>query len=162
LLSLFAHFDTERASTVLVAEREGAEWPHSRHSSQESAAPKMDEMFDDELRRAALNLHPSVRWWMIRALDNDWFRIEPGAYEDVGSRGAMCPIVAAATLAGIWWDGRLLPGNPVWGTPERPANEVEDFAVYFDLCAEDSGTGQAIETVREALDAISRARKLAA
>lgn len=119
-------------------------------------------MFTDELRRAALNLHADVSRWVIRALDSDWFRIEPGAYEHGGPGGAVCPIVAAATLAGIWRDGRLLPGNPVWGTPERPANEVEEFAAYFDLYAEDSGTAQAIETVLGALVATSRPRKLAA
>lgn len=119
-------------------------------------------MFIDELRRAAQNLDTDVARWVIRALDSDWFRIEPGAYEHGGPGGTVCPIVAAATLAGIWTDGQLLPGNQVWGTPERPANEVEDFAAYFDLCAEHSGTGQAIETVRGALVAISRPRKLAA
>jgi hypothetical protein len=119
-------------------------------------------MFIDELRRAALNLDTDVARWVIRALDSEWFRIEPGAYEHGGPGGAVCPIVAAATLAGIWRDGQLLPGNQVWGTSERPANEVEDFAAYFDLCAEDSGTGQAIETVRKALVTISRPRKLAA
>jgi hypothetical protein len=119
-------------------------------------------MYVHELRRAVLNLDPDVGRWMIRALNSDWFRIGPGAYEHGGPGGAVCPIVAAATLAGIWNDGQLLPGNPVWGTPERPANEVEDFAAYFDLCAEYSSTAHAIETVRGALVASSRPRKLAA
>lgn len=119
-------------------------------------------MFIDELQRAALNLHTDISRWVIRALDSDWFRLEPGAYEHSGPGGPVCPIVAAATLAGIWRDGQLLPGNPVWGTPEHPANEVEDFAAYFDLCAEAVGTAQAIETVRGALAAMPRPRKLAA
>jgi hypothetical protein len=119
-------------------------------------------MFVDELRRAALNLDPNVARWVIHAVDSGWFRIEPGAYEHGGPGGAVCPIIAAATIAGIWRDGRLLPGNPVWGTPERPANEVEDFAAYFDLCAEHSGSATAIETMRLALDPLTRARTLAA
>jgi hypothetical protein len=119
-------------------------------------------MFVDELRRAALNLHTEVSLWVIRALDCGWFQIEAGAYEHDGPGGAVCPIVAAATLAGIWRDGQLLPGNPAWGTPERPASEVEDFAAYFDLCAEGSGTAQAIESVRGALVVVSRRRRLAA
>lgn len=119
-------------------------------------------MFIDELRGAALTLPIDVSRWVIRALDSDWFRIEPGAYERGGAGGGVCPIVAGATLAGIWRDGRLLPGNPVWGTPERPADEVEEFAAYFDLCAEESGTAQAIEAVRGAFAAMSRRSVLAA
>lgn len=119
-------------------------------------------MFRNELRRAALNLHADVSRWVLRALDSDWFRIESGAYEHGGAGGAVCPIVAAATLAGIWRDGQLLPGNPTWGSPEGPTNEVEDFVAYFDLCAEASSTAEAIETVRRALVAMLRPRKLAA
>lgn len=119
-------------------------------------------MFIDELRRAALGLDTEVARWVIRALDSDWFRIEPGAYEHGGPGGAVCPIVAAATMAGVWRNGQLLPGNPGWGSPERPANEVEDFAAYFDLCAEECGSVNAIETVRRALDDLPRARNLAA
>lgn len=119
-------------------------------------------MFIDELRGAALSLDTEVARWVIRALDSDWFRIEPGAYEHGGPGGAVCPIVAAATMAGIWRNGQLLPGNPVWGSPECPANEVEDFAAYFDLCAEESGSANAIATVRRALDSLPRARMLAA
>ena len=109
-----------------------------------------------------MNLHPDVSLWVIRAMDSDWFRIEPGAYDHRGPGGAVCPIVAAATLAGSWNDGQLLQGNPMWGTPERPTNEVEDFAAYFDLCAEELGTAGAIECVRAALDPASRSRKLVA
>jgi hypothetical protein len=119
-------------------------------------------MYIDELRRATLNLDPEIGRWMIRALDSDWFRVEPGAYEHGGPGGTVCPIVAAATMAGAWSHGQLLPGNPVWGTPDRPTTQVEEFAAYFDLCAEDSGTATAIRTVRRALAAVLGSRKLAA
>jgi len=118
-------------------------------------------MFSEELRCAALNLPTDVARWVLRALNSDWFRIEPGAYEEGGPGGAVCPIVAAATMAGIWGEGKLLPGNQAWGSPKCPTSEVEDFAAYFDLCAEESGTPTAIDTVRAALDPASR-RKLAA
>lgn len=108
---------------------------------------KRTTMYIDELRRAALNLDPDIGRWMIRALDSDRFRVEPGAYEHGGPGGTVCPIVAAATMAGAWRDGQLQPGNPLWGAPDRPANEVEEFAAYFDLCAQDSGTVTAITTV---------------
>ena len=57
-------------------------------------------MFVVELRRAALNLHTEVARWVRRTLDGGWFRIEPGAYEHGDPGGAVCPIVAAATMAG--------------------------------------------------------------
>lgn len=119
-------------------------------------------MYVDELRRATLTLHIDVAWWLIHALDSDWFRIEPGAYEHGGPEGGVCPIVAAATMAGIWRHGQLLPGNQAWGSSERPSSEVEDFAAYFDLCAEDSGTATAIDTVRRTLDPVYRSLKVAA
>ena len=119
-------------------------------------------MFVDELRRATLNLPTVVARWVVRALDSDWFQIEPGAYQHGGPGGTVCPIGAAATLAGIWRDGQLLPGNPAWGTAQHPADEVEEFAAYFDLCAEERGTANAITTVRGALVAPSRSRTLAA
>lgn len=119
-------------------------------------------MYARELRRAALNLHPDVARWVILALDSGWFRIEAGAYEHGAPGGAVCPIVAAATMAGAWRDGHLLPGNEAWGRPDRPSQEVEDFAAYFDLCAEELGTTAAIDTVRGALDPTSWPGQLAA
>jgi len=117
--------------------------------------------YDGELRRAASALPPGVRRWIGRAIDSGSFPVEAGIY-DGGPGGSVCPFVAGAMMAGVWSDGRVLAGNPEWGAPSGPTPEIEDFAAYFDLCAEDSGTAQAIETVRGALVAMYRPRKLAA
>lgn len=97
-----------------------------------------------ELRRATSALPPSVRRWIGRAIDSGWFRIERGAYDGGGPGGSVCPFVAAAIMASVWSDGRVLPGNPDWGAPLGPTPEVEDFAAYFDLCAEWTGTSMAM------------------
>ena len=57
-----------------------------------------------------------------------------------GPGGAKCPVAAAATLAGVWRDGGI-EGRPRWGDDEEPASAVEDFAAYFDLCADELGIG---------------------
>ena len=59
-----------------------------------------------------------------------------------------------AILAGVWADGRPKPGHPEWGTEEEPSAEVEDFAAYVDLCAQDLGTEEALEMVQTALSEI--------
>lgn len=119
-------------------------------------------MLVDELRQATLGLDTHVACWLVQALSSDWFHIEPGAYEHDDPGGAVCPTVAAAKMAGIWRGGQILPGDPAWGTPEGPVAEVEDFAAYFDLCAEDLGTTQAIEVTCRALDSQRLAGRLAA
>lgn len=112
----------------------------------------MTAVFADELRRATLNLPTEVARWVGWALRVGWFRIEPGAYETGARGGVVCPIVAAATMAGVWLNGGLLPGNSNWGSPSGPTAEVEDFAAYFDLCAEELGTAETVRIGRETLN----------
>jgi hypothetical protein len=134
----------------------------SRDLSQQFAAPTVPMMFIEEVRRSAMSLDADVALWMIRALDSGWFRIAPGTYEQAGPGAAVCPIVAAATMAGVWRDGQLLPGNPAWGSADRPSTAVEDFAAYFDLCSEACGVAMALETVRGALISASSNQTLVA
>jgi hypothetical protein len=108
-------------------------------------------VFADELRRATLRLPSGVAGWVAKALRSGWFRIEPGAYEDGDPEGPVCPIVAAATMAGAWLNGRLLPGNSEWGDSNGPTPAVEDFAAYFDLCAGELGTANALEIASQTL-----------
>lgn len=104
--------------------------------------------FERELNAATTNLPPTVRIWLERAFRSGWFAIGPDAYD---GDGRMCPIVAAATLAGAWGPHGLRLGNPHWGSEAGPTPAVEDFAAYFDLCAEQLGTEGAIAVVIEAL-----------
>lgn len=113
-------------------------------------------MFVAELRLATLRLPRGPALWVRRALKSGWFVIEPGDYE--GSGGEKCPAIAGATMAGVWHDGRLLAGHPEWGSPNSPSPELEDFAAYFDLCAEELGTAAALAVVVEALRPISSRR----
>jgi hypothetical protein len=87
---------------------------------------------------------------MRRALDGGWFDIGPGTY-DGGPGGTVCPIAAAAKLAGAWEDGTLRPGWNSWGTPDGPSQLVEDFAAYFDLYAAEVGLEPALALVMDSL-----------
>jgi hypothetical protein len=105
------------------------------------------------LQGATLALPPVVRRWIGRAIDSGWHRIEPGAYDDGGPGGSVCPFVAAAMMAGVWSDGRVVAGHPGWGGPSGPTPEIEDFAAYFDLCAKQVGTVAATAVIRDAVRA---------
>ena len=107
-------------------------------------------LFQTEVRMATRRLTADLRTWMRRALDYGWFDITSGDY-DSGS-GSRCPVSAAATMAGAWVDGGIV-GRPEWGSSDEPAAEVEDFAAYFDLVAEDIGIYEALALVRRELDA---------
>jgi hypothetical protein len=102
------------------------------------------------LGRSTSLLPADLRLWMGRALDSGWFEIGPGDY-DGGPGGTVCPIAAAAKLAGAWQDGGIAPGWDSWGTPEQPSELVEDFAAYFDLVAEDRGIDYAVAVTRSCL-----------
>ncbi|MGH2965110.1 MAG: hypothetical protein ACRDMH_06990 [Solirubrobacterales bacterium] len=102
------------------------------------------------LRLAIFNLPPSVAYWLACAMRSRSFRIGAGSYEDPES-GTVYPVVAAAKLAGAWVSGELTAGHPDWGAPNEPALEIEDFAGYFDLCAEELGIAEAIDIVRRTL-----------
>lgn len=64
---------------------------------------------------------------------------------------AVCPLAAGALWAGVWEDGAITDGAPDWGTPDGPSAEVEEFAAWFDICADDDGLDVAVEVVRVAL-----------
>ena len=108
--------------------------------------------FDAGLRLSTRRLPGDLRLWMSRALDSGWFDIGPGDY-DGGADGTVCPIAAAAKLAGAWEDGAMAPGWDSWGTPDGPSELVEDFAAYFDLHAAEIGIEPALALVKQALGA---------
>lgn len=118
--------------------------------------------FERELRAAIRLLPGDLALWMYRALRSGWFSIEAGAYQDGGPGGAVCPIAAAATMAGAWVEGGIAEGHEAWGTPEAPSPEVENFAAYFDLCAEEIGLDEAIAILSETLAENAAVRYLAA
>ena len=78
-----------------------------------------------------------------------WFELGSGAYDGGGRR---CPIAAGAHLAGVWEEDGVKSGNEEWGTPNGPSSAVEEFAAYFDICAETVGLEQALAVVRAALE----------
>lgn len=107
-------------------------------------------VFTDELRLAAGRLPGGPAGWIRRALKSEWFPIQAGSYQ--GLDGSMCPAAAGATMAGLWHRGRLRAGHPEWGLPEGPSEPIEDFAAYFDLCAEELGSAEAMAIALEALE----------
>lgn len=118
--------------------------------------------FEHELRGAVRLLPGDLALWMSRALRGGWFSLTASAYENGGPGGAVCPIAAAAMLAGAWVDGGIGDGHEEWGTVEGPSPEVEDFAAYFDICTEEVGLDQTIAIVSEALVEDAAIRQLAA
>lgn len=84
------------------------------------------------------------------ALRSGWFQIDTGSWQD-GPGGAVCPITAAAMTVGVWRDGHCADGGPEWGSQEQPSEAVMEFAVCFDLAAEQLGLVRAVTTVRSAL-----------
>ena len=107
-------------------------------------------MYEERLIQATQNMPPATKVWISRALRSGWFDIEPGDY-DGRPRGGVCPYTAGAILAGAWADGRPKPGYPDWGPENEPCSEVEDFAAYFDLCADELGTDRALQIIQEEL-----------
>jgi len=89
-----------------------------------------------------------IRQAMLIALRSHWYSIEPDAWE---SATGVCPVVAAGKLAGVWRDGHLADGGPIWGSEESPSDEVFDFAVSFDLHADEVGTEAAVDLVERTL-----------
>jgi hypothetical protein len=87
---------------------------------------------------------------MRRALRRGGYGIGAGNW-DQGPGGTVCPIRAAAMIAGVWRDGHCADGGPEWGTENEPSETVMEFAVCFDLAAEQFGLGEAVSAVRIAL-----------
>lgn len=104
-------------------------------------------MFSEQLRESVGNLPGDLRLWMGKALESQQFQIGAQAYDD-GPGGTLCPIAAAATLAGAWTGDGISPGRPHWGTVNGPSEPVEDFAAWFDLCSESEGLESAIELIK--------------
>jgi len=82
------------------------------------------------------------------ALEQGEFRIGAFSYE---TELAVCPIAAAAKVAGVWHGGCPQLSGPPWGTEDCPSPEVEEFAAWFDICAEERSLEQAIAIVWAAL-----------
>jgi hypothetical protein len=74
-----------------------------------------------------------------------------GIYDEDRPGGGVCPVAAAAKLAGAWGAGGLNPGWEHWGDPDDPSFQVEEFAAYFDLCSEDQGVEFAIAVISQEL-----------
>ena len=102
-----------------------------------------------ELRIAVASLPPSVRRAMSVALASGWYSIEPGHYE---SATGVCPLVAAAKIAGFWRDGHSADGGPEWGTETEPSPPCFEFAVCFYMYAEVAGATRAVEVVLQGLE----------
>jgi len=102
----------------------------------------------DFLARATSALPPAIGSALGAALRSGEFVIGACSYE---SALAVCPMAAAAITAGVWEDGAVMAGAMEWGTPDRPSDPVEEFAAWFDLCAESDGLDQALSVVRTAL-----------
>jgi hypothetical protein len=83
-------------------------------------------------------------------LRSGWYTIEPNKYE---SATGVCPVVAAAKIAGVWRDGHTADGGPDWGDETHPNAEGFEFAVSFDVYADEVGTPAAVEMVLEELGA---------
>jgi hypothetical protein len=84
------------------------------------------------------------------ALRSGGFHIGIGRWQD-GPGEAVCPITAAAITIGVWRNGHCADGGPDWGTQDQPSETVMEFAVCFDLAADELGLDRAVTTVRSAL-----------
>lgn len=112
-------------------------------------------VYENELRMATTSLPRDVRAWVERALRSGWYAIGSGAYN--GGGGHVCPIVAAGMMAGLWGPEGLRSDDVAWGTAAGPSDAVEEFAAYFDLYAEERGTGAAVAVVTDELDTLALA-----
>lgn len=103
-------------------------------------------IFEGELRAATRALPSDLRAWMRMAVLERAAALCFGEYED--SDGGVCPVVAAAKLAGAWEGGRIVDGFETWGGPDGPTERVEDFVAYFDLVSDGKGVEHALGVVR--------------
>lgn len=99
--------------------------------------------WSQELTIATRNLPGEVARAMRRALQSGRYRIGAGSWEG-GPGQAVCPIVAAGMVAGVWREGHCADGGPAWGTEEHPNEAVMEFAVCWDLHSQEAGTEQAV------------------
>lgn len=111
-------------------------------------------MFETDLIAATVGLPLTIRSWMWRAIRSGWFRLEPGEYE---GDNAVCPITAAATMAGVWDDGAVRSGSSEWGDSTGPTPAIEEFAAWFDLVAEAHGATAALQIVSVAIGPVEAA-----
>jgi hypothetical protein len=85
---------------------------------------------------------------MLRALRSGWFSLTARTYESGGPGALRLPDHGGREMAGAWADGAIAGGHEAWGTPEGPSPEVEDFAAYFDILADEAGLHRAVKIVR--------------
>lgn len=111
-----------------------------------------------QLSLAVYGLPTRIATSMHVALAHGSFPIAPRSYENDLT---VCPIVAAAKVAGVWQDRAPTPAGWEWGTAEAAAPEVEEFAAWFDICCEDEGVEVALDRVRGELELRLRARAAA-
>ena len=115
----------------------------------------------DSLHHLSLAVHglpPRIARSMHLALTYGSFRIGPKSWENDLT---VCPVAAAAKVAGVWRDRAPMADGPEWGTPEEPGFEVEEFAACFDICCEDEGLDAAVHRVRGELELRLAARPAA-
>jgi hypothetical protein len=108
-------------------------------------------MYETELRRAVRALPADLRRWMAVALRQRKFAICSGQWQGSDDE-SMCPVAAAADLAGAWGSDGIAPGWAAWGGPDGPSEAVEDFAAWFDLLSGETGLGRAVLVVRFELE----------
>jgi hypothetical protein len=104
----------------------------------------------EELVAATAALPAEVRGAFSLALDCGEFTIGAGSWE---TELAVCPMTAAAITAGVWRADGIIAGAEEWGTPDGPSDSVEEFAAWFDICAEEHGLPEALAEVRAAASA---------
>jgi len=107
-----------------------------------------------DLRQAVTFLPEPVRRAMLLGLRSGWYVIKAEGYE---SPTGMCPLVAAAKIAGVWRDGHAADGGVDWGDETRPNKRCFEFAVAFDLYAGEVGTAVAVDVVLAELGSEHRA-----
>lgn len=103
-----------------------------------------------DLRVATSLLPDPIRRAMWLALRSGWYRIEAGFWE---TDDGLCPLAAAARVAGVWRNGVFAGHGPEWGDEHEPSVEAWDFAISFDVCAWELGTAAAVELVLSELEA---------
>jgi len=90
-----------------------------------------------------------IRLALWSAIESGEFSFIAGDYDDGGGR--LCPLAAAATVAGVWDSQTRSPAHEAWGI-EAPSAEVEDFAAYFDLASDETSVQWSIALVSRELE----------
>lgn len=105
---------------------------------------------EQHLAAATCALPETIAASMLIALKRSELRIGAFAYE---TELLVCPLAVAARTAGVWHDGWPAFGGPLWGGEDGPTAAMEEFAAWFDICAQERGLDEAVAIVRAALAA---------